>query len=179
MSVEKQRWSCWRKKILYIENHFQLDNLNYNLKIKISVGPELFFSIWPFLSQLFEPLCAWYCSCSNRFLLVLFQVKQLLRPLQRQQQQPPSLEDSRTTALPGRSTTGSRPLTTARQTLRRWVQHHKPLRYTRAQNLPCTFTYSQLFCTITPFLPQVFTGLWWLQLLHKLNQKHFSSLHRF
>lgn len=86
-------------------------------------------------------------AVNQRVVSCSLQVKRPLRPPQQQQPPPPSLEASRTTALPGQSTTVSRPLTTAQPTLRQWVQHHKPLRYTPDKNLPSTSTeYSILLC---------------------------------
>lgn len=101
-----------------------------------------------------------------------FQVKRPLRPLQ-QQLPPPSLAASRTTALPGRSTTASRLLTTAQPTLRQWVEHHKPLRYTPDENLPCTSTEYPIILCLNSLPSSGFTGPQWLKQLHTLNLNYF------
>lgn len=118
-----------------------------------------------------------FLAVQTYFFLYYFHPLQVKRPLRPQRQRLPlNLEASRTTARPGRSTTGSRPLTTARPTHSQWARRHKLPRYTRPDNNALsTFTYTQSFCTVTRFTPQVFTGLRWPQQPHTLNQNHLPS----
>lgn len=114
---------------------------------------------------------------SNQLVLCPPQVRQPLRP-QRRRQQPLSPEANQTTALPGQSTTVSRPLTTAQPTLSRWVQLLKPLRYTPDKNLLAHPLNTQFFVEQT-FLPQVSQALQWSSSFTHLTKTLFPHTQAF